>query len=221
MLAHDVDRRALLLERLGPNLHDLGLAVPEVLTRVADTLRTFWRPVPDDVALPTGAEKAKWLREFIAGTWMALDRPCERAAVDLAVRLCDERAAAFDRGTAVLLHGDAHGWNTVTADDTTGTCKFVDPEGVIGEREQDLAVPMREYNGPLLDGETARLVRERAEWLASRCNTDPELVWAWGHVERVSTGLACLRDFESPDNGTAFLEVAERCAAAEGGRRRT
>jgi streptomycin 6-kinase len=221
MLAHDAGHRALLLERLGPNLHDLGLAVPDVMARVVDTMLAFWRPVPEHVALPTGADKAAWLREFIAVTWTALDRPCDRAVVDLAVRLCDERAAAFDPTTAVLVHGDAHGWNTVLADESTGACKFVDPEGLVAEREQDLAVPMRQYNEPLLQGDTARLVRERAEWLATRSDTDPDAVWAWGHVERVSTGLACLRDFESPDEGMAFLEVARRCAAADGPSRRT
>jgi hypothetical protein len=34
-------------------------------------------------------------------------------------------------------------------------------------------------------------------------------VWEWGFVERVSTGLAALRDFDG-DEGLAFLEVARR-----------
>jgi len=35
-------------------------------------------------------------------------------------------------------------------------------------------------------------------------------VWQWGFIERVSTGLANMRDFEG-DEGVAFLEVAARC----------
>jgi hypothetical protein len=35
-------------------------------------------------------------------------------------------------------------------------------------------------------------------------------VWQWGFIERVSTGLANVREFES-DEGLAFLEVATRC----------
>ena len=69
---------------------------------------------------------------------------------------------------------------------------------------------MREYNEPLLAGDTRRLVRERAELLAARAEVDPEPVWQWGFIERVSTGLANLRDFEG-DAGAAFLEVAARC----------
>jgi streptomycin 6-kinase len=68
---------------------------------------------------------------------------------------------------------------------------------------------MREYNEVLLGGDTARLVRERAELLGSWCAVDPEAIWQWGFVERVSTGLLNLRDFDG-DGGAAFLEVARR-----------
>ena len=69
---------------------------------------------------------------------------------------------------------------------------------------------MREYNGPLLEGDTRRLVWERAEMLAGLCNADVDAVWQWGFIERVSTGLANVRDFEG-DDGAIFLEVATRC----------
>ena len=128
--------------------------------------------------------------------------------IDRALTYCDDRAAAFDPTRAVLVHGDAHGWNTVAAG--AGAFKFVDPEGLLSEPEHDLAVAMREYNQPLLAGDTARLVEERAALLASHCGVDPRAVWEWGFVERVSTGLATLRDLESAD-GAAFLEVARRC----------
>jgi streptomycin 6-kinase len=205
LLAHDVTVAGLLLERLGPNLADLGTPLPRLLATVATTLREFWRPMDDDVALPTGADKAAWLARMIVTTWEQLGRPCPRAVVDLALVCCDERAAAFDQRDAVLVHGDAHGWNTVRAG--TVACKLVDPEGVWGERAQDLGVTMREYNEPLLAGDTPRLVRARAELLASWCDVDPHAVWQWGFIERVSTGLANLRDFDG-DDGALFLEVA-------------
>jgi len=206
LLEDDDATAAMLLERLGPNLHELGMAVPEVLEVVAATLRSFWRPASPDVELPTGADKAQWLAQLIVSTWEQLDRPCPRDVVDRAVAYCDERAAAFDAGRAVLVHGDAHGWNTVAAG--TGY-KLVDPEGVWSEPAHDLAVPMREYNEPLLAGDTSRLVRERASLLADWCAADPEAVWQWGFVERVSTGLLNLRDFDRHD--TTFLDVAACC----------
>ena len=197
----------MLLERLGPNLDELGMPLPQVLDTITMTLRSFWRPVAEDCGLPSGADKAAWLAGFITTTWDQLGQPCRRDVIDRALAYCDERAAAFDPAQAVLVHGDAHGWNTLEAG--AGTFKFVDPEGVRSEPAHDLGVPMREYNQELLAGDTARLVRARAERLASVCGVDPEPVWQWGFIERVSTGLANVRDFDG-DDGMAFLEVAAR-----------
>lgn len=208
LLEHDESVPAMLLERLGPNLHDCGMLVPAILETIATTMRSFWRSVTHDCGLPTGAEKATWLADYITTSWDELDRPCPREVVDRAVAYCDERAAAFDPSRAVLVHGDAHGWNTLDAGE--GAFKFVDPEGLWSERAHDLAVPMREYNRPLLGGDTQRLAHERAELLASWCEVDPEPVWQWGFIERVSTGLANVREFEG-EEGMAFLEVATRC----------
>ncbi|MDJ0767287.1 MAG: aminoglycoside phosphotransferase family protein [Ilumatobacter sp.] len=208
LLRHDVEPRALLLERLGPNLDRLGFGVPDILTTVADTLREFWRPVASDAPLPTGADQARALGEFITSAWDELGRPCPRIVVDRALDLCQSRIDAFERSDAVLVHGDAHGWNTLQADEHG--YKLVDPEGLISDRAHDLGVPMREYNEPLLQGDTVALTRARANELAERCGADEQAVWEWGFIERVSTGLANLLDFE--EGGDEFLEVAQRCS---------
>jgi streptomycin 6-kinase len=208
LLDHDPAVPAMLLERLGPNLDRLGMPLPAVFDAITTTLAQFWRPVGPEAGLPTGADKAAWLARYITATWTALGDPCPRAVIDRALALCEKRAAAFDLSRAVLVHGDAHGWNTLQADGSS--FKFVDPEGLRSEPEHDLSVAMREYNQPLLAGHTARLVRKRAERLAAQCGVDAETVWEWGFIERVSTGLANLREFEG-DTGRAFLEVAERC----------
>jgi streptomycin 6-kinase len=183
----------MLLERLGKNLGELGLSVANVLEAISATLQSFWRPLSGDAGLRTGAEHARWLSRYIADTDQALGGLCERAVIDRALELCDRRAASFDASRAVLVHGDAH----------------VDVEGLCSEREHDLGVAMREYNAPLLQGDTRSLVRERAELLADRCAVDARKVWEWGFIERVSTGLANLRDF-ADDDGAMFLEVAAR-----------
>jgi streptomycin 6-kinase len=208
LLAHDSSVPAMLLERLGPNLAETGMSVVQILEVVAATLRSFWRPITVDDGLRTGDDQARWLARYIANTWDELGRPCDRAVIDHALALCDRRVAAFDPERSVLVHGDAHGWNTLEAG--PGIYKFVDVEGLCSEPEHDLGVAMREYNEPLLDGDTPRLVRDRAELLADRCQVDAQTVWEWGFVERVSTGLANLRDFDN-DDGDAFLEVARRC----------
>jgi streptomycin 6-kinase len=208
LLHSDEPTRAMLLERLGPNLDELGMPLPLLLETVAVTLRDFWRPVSDASDLPTGADKAGWLADHITLMWDELGRPCPPPVVERALEYCQARAAAFDPALAVLVHGDAHGWNTLAVGD--GTFKLVDPEGLRSERAHDLAVPTREYNRPLLVGQTCRLARQRSELLARLCSVDPEAVWQWGFIERVATGLANVRDFDG-DEGMAFLEVAGRC----------
>lgn len=208
LYAHDASAPAMLLERLGPNLAQLGLAIPAILEVITTTLRSFWRSVTDDEGLRTGADQARWLARYIADTWNEVGQPCERAVIDQAVTFCARRIEAFDPAKAVLVHGDAHGWNTLDAGD--GSYKFVDAEGLFSEQEHDLSVAMREYNEPLLHGDTPRLVRERAELLAERCSVDAQAVWEWGFIERVSTGLANVRDLDNHD-GATFLEVARRC----------
>ena len=209
VLDADASVPAMLIERLGPNLAELGYDVEQILEAVAATLTTFWRPI--DAAgrsLPTGADKAQWLARYIVATWTELGEPCSRRVVERAIEYCDRRAAEFDAATAVLVHGDAHGWNTLAVGD--GTFKFVDVEGLASEPAHDLSVVMREYNGPLLEGDTALLTRQRATSLADRCGVDPDAVWEWGFVERVSTGLANAREI-GLDQGAPFLEVAARC----------
>lgn len=208
LLAHDEPRAALLLERLGPDLHELGLSVSEILEVIAATLRVFWHPISADSGLRTGDDQARWLSQFIVSTWHDLGRPCDRTVVDRARRLCDRRAAAFDPERSVLVHGDAHGWNTLAAGD--GSYRFVDIEGLWSAPEHDLGVAMCEYNEPLVAGDTPALVVARAELLARRCGVDPGVVWEWGFIERVTTGLANLRDFDD-GSGWVFLEVAARC----------
>src|ERR1700677_1219535 len=208
LLDFDESARAMLLERVGPNLDELGMPLPLMLETIAATLESFWRPVSEASGPPTGADKAAGLADSITLTWEELGRPCPRSVVDRALDYCAARADAFDPDLAVLVHGDAHGWNTLAVGD--GTFKFVDPEGLRAERAHDLGVPMREYNRPLLVGQTRRLARQRSELLAGLSGVDPEAVWQWGFIERVATGLANLRDFDG-DEGMAFLEVAGRC----------
>ena len=208
LLAHDDAAPAMLLERLGSNLADLDYSIPRILEAITATLQSFWRPTTADSGLKSGEDQARWLAGYIAGTWDDLGQPCERAVIDHSLVLCDRRASGFDPTRAVLVHGDAHGWNLLDAGH--GAFKFVDVEGLWSEPEHDLAVAMREYNEPLLAGDTSRLVRERAELLATSCDVDPAAVWQWGFIERVSTGLLNMRDFASDAHAAAFLEVAAR-----------
>ena len=81
LYGYDAARGALLMERLGRPMYELGLPISRRLEILCATAARIWRPTPD-CGLPTGAEKARWLSDFIVMLWEELDRPCSEKAVD-------------------------------------------------------------------------------------------------------------------------------------------
>jgi streptomycin 6-kinase len=181
LLRADAARGALLLERLGRSLHELGLPMTRRHEILSATAARVWRPAPDS-DLPSGADKGRWLAAFIVANWEELDHPCSERAVSHALACAARRVAAHDDERAVLVHGDVHEWNALQAG---GGFKLVDPDGLLAEAEYDMGVVMREDPVELMHGDP----RQRARWLARRTGLDATAIWEWGVVERVSTGL--------------------------------
>jgi streptomycin 6-kinase len=183
LLRDDPDLGALLLERLGLSLFELGMPIGRRHEILCDTAARVWRPA-QDCGLPTGAERARTLATFITETWEKVGRPCSEHAVAHAIACARRRETAHDDERAVLVHGDVHQLNALQA----GTeFKLVDPDGLLAEAEYDLGVMMRGDPVELLDGDP----RERARWLAARTGLDVTAIWEWGVIERLSSGLHC------------------------------
>jgi streptomycin 6-kinase len=203
LLRSDEPRGALLMELLGPSLHDLGLPLVQRLEILTSVAARVWRPA-HDAGLPTGADKGRWLIDFITAMWEELDHPCSERAVEYALACASRRIAAHDDERAVLVHGDVHEWNALQAEDGF---KLVDPDGLLAEAEYDLGVLMREDPVDLLSGDPY----ERARWLATRSKLDATAIWEWGVAERVSTGLLCTRIDLQPI-GRQMLAAADAVA---------
>jgi streptomycin 6-kinase len=203
LLDADDERGALLLERIGPSLSTLGIPEARRHEILCGAAQALWRPAPDS-GLPTGAVKARALAELIVRDWEKLGRPCSERAVEQALGAADRREAAHDDATAVLLHGDVHQWNTLRNGDGWS---LVDPDGLLGERELDLGVLMRED----LDGVTPADLDERAARIAALTGTDAAAIQDWGIVERLSNGLLGLQD-GLEEFGRISLDVADRVA---------
>jgi streptomycin 6-kinase len=203
LLHHDASRGALLMERLGPSLYDLGRPIEERHEILCAAAQRLWRPAPG-CGLPTGAEKGEWLIAYILRTWPAVGRPCSEATVDHALECARRRIADHRDDRAVLVHGDVHQWNALACD---GGFKLVDPDGLLAEPEYDLGIIMREDPVELMDGDP----RDRARWLADRTGTAATAVWEWGVVERVSTGLLAM-SIEMDTLGREMLAAADRIA---------
>src|SRR5262245_17912213 len=101
LLGDDSELGALLLERLGPSLFELGLPIAQRLEILCDTVTRMWRAAPD-CGLPTGADRARQRRDFIANKWEMLDRPCSERAIDHALDCAHRREAAHEQERAFL-----------------------------------------------------------------------------------------------------------------------
>ena len=203
LLRDDAPLGAMLLERLGPSMNELGLPVARRHELLCAAAARVWRPAAGS-GLPTGAEKGRWLIECTTALWEELDRPCSERTIEHAVACAERRIAAHDDERAVLVHGDVHQWNALRAADPTGGFKLVDPDGLLADAEYDLGIIMREDPR---DGD----LPERARWLAAHTGLSAAAVWEWGVVERVSTGLLCVQIGLQPV-GSEMLAAADSVA---------
>jgi streptomycin 6-kinase len=213
LLEHDEERHATLQERLGPSLRTFELPTTTQIQILCSTLQRAWAtPAPE--GLPTGADKAHWLSDFIAATWKELNRPCSRRVIEQALAFAEIRGTAFDPEAAVLAHGDAHNANALQDlryESSPARFKFVDPDGLLAESAYDLAIPMREWSRELLAGNPMRLGHERCAYLSHLTSVDARAIWEWGFVERVYTGLLATR-VGADEIGRGMLEAAEAWA---------
>ena len=210
LLRHDADRSAVLLERLGRSMHDVGLPRERRHDLLCDAAMQVWRPVDPEVPLRTGARKAQRMTEVIPQLWEETNHPCAEATVADAIACAERRAAAHDDASAVLVHGDVHQLNALQAAD--GTFKLIDPDGLRAEPACDIGIILR-----CDPGEDD--LHARADRLAARSGLDRTAIWEWGVAERVMSGLYSVRIDYQPF-GDLLLADADRLAqtSRRGGR---
>lgn len=172
--APDLD--AVLLEPLGRRLTEAALTPDDRLDVLAALLSIAWQLPPDGPAenLATG------LIDLIG----KLRRPEHDAVIDEALRCARRRSAAFDPDRCVRVHGDAAAANVLERPGDGWV--FVDPEGFVGDPDYDRGVAARDWCDELTAAPDPRaLLRSYCR----RLGGDPQAVWEWAFVERVSTGL--------------------------------
>lgn len=197
----DLSRDALLLERLGPAMYDV---IPDHRSQhdmLCEVVAQLWRPLDDDVDLPTGADLAHRMQHLIPQLWEELERPCSAATIDDAVECAVRRERAHHRRTSVLVHGDVHEANALQTQD--GNFKLIDPDGLRAEPACDLGTIVR------CTPDTGDDLPVRTERLAARTGVDATAIWEWGTVHRVIGGLNSVRIGFQPF-GNLLLAEADR-----------
>lgn len=211
LIDHDAEDNALLLERLGTSLAASGLSLREQMVALCETIGEGWIPLEPDCGLMTGAEKARWLADFIETAWrdLGIEEPIRTR--DVALACCEERIGAHLEETGCLVHGDAHANNVLYTLAPEPRLKMVDPDGLFAEPACDLAPMMRNWNAQLLKSDSMGAGIARCNMLATLTGLDPLPVWQWGMMERVSTGLLMLQIGMERD-GRDTLRVANAWA---------
>jgi len=181
LLGLDLDRGAMLLERLLPGRPLTAVGDDEEATAVAaGVMKTLWRPAPPDHGFPTVSD---WSRGF-----ERLRRRFDGGTGPMPGKLVGEAEALFaellaSEGAPLLLHGDLHQQNILSAGRRTWLA--IDPKGVVGEAAYDTAALLHNPVGALDAPDPKGLLERRLDVLSGELGLDRAHVRAWGLAQAV------------------------------------
>lgn len=169
LLAHDAERRALLVERCLPGTPLYDLEPEAALDAMVELLPRLAVPAGPPFT-PLAEEAARWA-ERIPADWAAANRPYERRLVDTARGLLADLAPS--QGEQVLVNQDLHAGNVLRA--AREPWLAIDPKPLAGEREFG---PVPIVRGMEL-GHSPAAVRHRLDRLSAELGLDRERVRGW------------------------------------------
>lgn len=209
---YDLEKRACLLERLGKPINQLNYTVWEQLRIICSVLQQTWKIPVSETSFTNSAESVAWFRGFIAEAWEKQHHPCSEQIIKQAFSYLQSREEAFNPAEFVLVHGDAHGGNTLETLSGDGF-RLIDPDGIVYEKAYDLGVLMREWTEEY-EQEPFKKGIERCEYLHTLTGVPFQAIWEWGYLQSVSTGLLALQ-IGQEEMGRKMLRTAEHWACAE------
>lgn len=190
LLELDLDRGAMLLERLQPGETLAEVGDDEEATAVAaGVMGKLWRPAPPDHGFPTVAD---W-----SGGFGRLRRRYGGGTGPMPGELVAEAEALFvellaSEGDPLLLHGDLHQENILSA--RREPWLAIDPKGVVGEAAYDTAALLHNPVGTLDVPDPKRLLERRLDVLSGELGLDRSRIRAWGLAQAVLAAYWCLED---------------------------
>jgi streptomycin 6-kinase len=186
LLRADLDRGAILLERIAPGwrARDLVPGRDSAATSVAvDVMRRLHKPPPPGCTMPDLLSQARAFDNYRVVHGQAGPLP-----LDLVVRagglmreLC---ASATDR---VVLHGDLHHDNILRA--TREPWLAIDPHGLVGDPGYEVGSLLYNPDPDNRDETLTALAPARAEQLADELAMPIDRVLAWGFVKAVMSDV--------------------------------
>ena len=207
LYADDLEKKACLIERLGPSLNQLGYPIGKQLQIICSTLQKTWQLPIENAKLTVG--NVDWFEEFIKDAYEKQHHPCTKEVLDQALSYLASRKENEKPSEFVLIHGDPHN-NNILQVPMTNDFKFIDPDGLIYEKAYDLGVLMREWvddylEAPLKNGQA------RCQYLHQLTGVSKQAIWEWGFIQMLSTSLVLLQ-IGQEDTAKKMLWVLENWA---------
>jgi len=203
VLESDARRCAMLLERAVPGDMLVGLvsADDDRATRIgARVLRRLWRPVPAESA-STFKPLAEWFTRAFERHRLAfggagpLPERVFAAAVDVARALLESWPAP------VLLHGDFHHYNVLSATRTAWLA--IDPKGMTGDPGYDVGPFV--CNPRPADGWSPELLCRRLDILAEELDYDRARLRDWSVAHAVLSACWSVEEHDGTQAGHAII----------------
>lgn len=169
LLAHDAERRALLLERCEPGTPLTDLGADAALRGLIGLLPRLW--IPAGPSFRPLAEEAEGWAAGLPADWERARRPFERPLLDAAVGSL--RSLATSQGEQVLVHQDLHAGNVLRAEREPWL--VIDPKPLAGEREFGVSAAIR---GAELGGSREDVI-DRLDRLSDELGLDRERAAQW------------------------------------------
>lgn len=203
LLDADLEAGVLLLERLSPGEMLTIVTDDDEATRLAAlAMQTLWRPLPAAHNFPSVADWAAGLAElreaFGGGTG-----PFDRKLVDTAVSLFTDLLTAS--GEPVLLHGDLHHYNILSAGDGW---RVIDPKGVAGEPAYEVGALLRNPFTLFAEPDVKRMTARRLDILVETLDMDRERLRQWSLAQAVLSAWWSYEDGGDPADWETTMRLA-------------
>jgi streptomycin 6-kinase len=192
LLDVDFERQAFLLERVSPGIELISMHDDDdsVIRNAARVMQQYWRPFDEARPLLTVENWTGGLAR-LRSRYHGTTGPFPKYLVDAAERIFAEYIPS--QGEAVLLHGDLHHWNILSA--TRRPWLAIDPKGVIGEREFDTGAILRNPGGKRFDLRSLMDIQaRRVDILCELLGFERERVLGWGLAQAVLSAWWAVED---------------------------
>lgn len=193
---------AMLLERVEPGRPLTTLADDEEATSIATSvMKKLWNPLPAEHQLPSLRQWGRSLLSLSVET-----SPLPAVLLDRAKKLLLELLDSSP--DAVLLHGDLHHDNILTAERAPWLA--IDPKGLTGDPAYEVGTFLLNPAHVMKRFDLAKITARRIDQLTSELGFERSRILGWGFVQAMLSACWCLEDRSDEwRSGVACAEILQ------------